>query len=209
MSTDEKVLQPEGNYYDKYNTRNPIARRMMQGYFSALDSLLDIIKEDVHSILEAGCGEGEVSFHVFDYFGGKANQEAFDISQAVIEGAQKRNPKIAFSAGDIYKVDMGSDHELVLCCEVLEHMEQPEKVIERLFLQTSRYLIVSVPNEPVWRILNMARGKYIKDLGNTPGHIQHWSSAKFLKMFSDFNCRILEVRKPLPWTMLLIEKKDI
>jgi hypothetical protein len=30
-----------------------------------------------------------------------------------------------------------------------------------------------VPREPIWRIGNMARGRYLGDLGNTPGHIQH------------------------------------
>ncbi len=202
----EPVNQPEGNYYDKYNTKNPIARKMMKGYFDALDSLLNVIRDDVHSVLEAGCGEGEVSFHVYDYFAGSVKQEAFDISEKVIEGALKRNPGIDFFSGNIYEVDRGGDHELVLCCEVLEHMEEPEKVIERLLMHTSKYLIVSVPHEPVWRILNMARGKYLRDLGNTPGHIQHWTSAGFRKMFVGYDCRIVAVRKPLPWTMLLIEK---
>lgn len=201
-----QVYQPEGNYYDKYNTKNPLARKIMQGYFSALDSLLDIIKDDIHNVLEAGCGEGEVSFHVYDHFNGSLKQEAFDISEKVIEVAAKRNTNIDFSCGDIYAMDKGNDHELVLCCEVLEHMEEPVKVIEKLLAQSSRYIIVSVPNEPIWRVLNMARGKYIRNFGNTPGHIQHWSSRNFIRMFSQFDCRIIEIRKPLPWTMLLIEK---
>ena len=39
----------------------------------------------------------------------------------------------------------------------------------------ARALLVSVPREPLWRGLNMARGAYMRDLGNTPGHVNHWS----------------------------------
>ncbi len=44
------------------------------------------------------------------------------------------------------------------------------------------HLLVSVPREPLWRGLNMARGAYIKDLGNTPGHLNHWSRKAFVEL---------------------------
>lgn len=201
----ETVYQPEGNYYDKYHSKNPIAGKLMKGYFMALDSLLDQIKQNVKCALEAGCGEGEVSMHVYEYFDGKLDLEAFDISEKVIEEASTRKNSIRFSTGNIYEENRGI-HDLVLCCEVLEHMERPEDVISRLLEQTDKYLIVSVPHEPIWRILNMCRGKYLKDFGNTPGHVQHWTSTKFKKLFENRDCRIISVRKPLPWTMLLIKK---
>ena len=199
------VVQPEGNYYDKYGTKNPIARKLMKGYFDALDCLLDKIRGEVTCALEAGCGEGEVSAHVYEYFEKNITLDAFDISENVIADAQGRLPGINFSSGNIYEENRGI-HDLVMCCEVLEHMERPKDVILKLFEQTDKYLIVSVPNEPVWRILNMCRGKYLKDLGNTPGHIQHWSTRKFIREFVGFDCKIMEVKKPLPWTMLLIRK---
>ena len=39
-----------------------------------------------------------------------------------------------------------------------------------------------VPREPVWRVLNVARGRYVRWLGNPPGHIQHFSRAAFLAL---------------------------
>jgi hypothetical protein len=63
-----------------------------------------------------------------------------------------------------------------------------------------------VPREPIWRLLNMMRGKYIGSLGNTPGHLQHWSTSEFRKFVAPvFN--VVEVRTPLPWTILLMQRK--
>ena len=43
-----------------------------------------------------------------------------------------------------------------------------------------RWLLVSVPHEPLWRALNVARGAYLRELGNTPGHLNHWTRAAFV-----------------------------
>ena len=49
----------------------------------------------------------------------------------------------------------------------------------------------------------MARGAYWKDLGNTPGHINHWSKRSFTRMLSEHG-EVTEVRSPFPWTMCLV-----
>lgn len=54
------VAQPEGNYNDKYHSKNPIVRCMMANFFKSLDKMLTVVG-DVDHILEAGCGEGEVT----------------------------------------------------------------------------------------------------------------------------------------------------
>jgi hypothetical protein len=64
-------------------------------------------------------------------------------------------------------------------------------------------LLVSVPREPLWRGLNMARGAYLRDLGNTPGHLNHWSRRGFVALLSRHG-EVREVRSPFPWTMLLV-----
>ena len=53
-----------------------------------------------------------------------------------------------------------------------------------------------------YRALNMLRGKYLTDLGNTPGHVQHWS-AHGLTRLVERELRVLDRRQPLPWTVLL------
>jgi hypothetical protein len=62
-------------------------------------------------------------------------------------------------------------------------------------------LILSVPNEPIWHLLNMARGKYLTALGNTPGHFQHWSRSQFVAFVLQY-ATIVDVQTPLPWTLV-------
>ena len=66
-----------------------------------------------------------------------------------------------------------------------------------------RWLLASVPREPLWRALNVARGAYVSRLGNTPGHLNHWSRRAFIRLLSAHG-EIVEVRSPFPWTMLLV-----
>ena len=64
------------------------------------------------------------------------------------------------------------------------------------------WLIASVPREPLWRALNLARLSYVGALGNTPGHLNHWSKRGFVR-FLDERFEVVEVRSPIPWTMAL------
>jgi hypothetical protein len=68
---------------------------------------------------------------------------------------------------------------------------------------TRRHLLVSVPREPLWRALNLARGAYIAQLGNTPGHVNHWSRGGFGRLLSRYG-DVVELRTPFPWTMALV-----
>jgi hypothetical protein len=67
----------------------------------------------------------------------------------------------------------------------------------------SRWLLVSVPHEPLWRMLNVARGAYLRQLGNTPGHLNHWTQRGFVALLGRYG-QIVQTRSPFPWTMLLV-----
>lgn len=197
------LIQPEGNYYDKYNTQNPIAKKLMENFFKSLERMIDDLEKPVN-VLEAGCGEGAVANFIYQKLNGKCNIDAFDISKRLMEEAILKYENINFTVGNVY--EMGGGYDLVVCSEVLEHLEYPEKALSQLYSATEKYIIVSVPREPVWRVLNLMRGKYIKDLGNTPGHIQHWSKRSFIKFLKKAPLKILKIESPLPWTMVLLEK---
>ena len=104
-----------------------------------------------------------------------------------IEKARLDYQFIQFYVDSIYNIDSNdNNYDLVIACEVLEHLEEPEIALSELFRISNKYVLISVPNEPFWRIANFARGKYLNRLGNTPGHINHWSKNGIIDLTSKY-----------------------
>ncbi|MCU6676407.1 class I SAM-dependent methyltransferase [Leclercia tamurae] len=197
-----------GNAYDKYGSKNPIVKWMMNGFDSSLETFVS--RANPKTIHEVGCGEG---FWVNKWNGQGLQAVGSDFSHDVISLARENAlaadlaPDV-FNARSIYDLKPDVDSaDLIVCCEVMEHLEDPDRAMKVLQMLVKHYLIVSVPREPVWCALNMARGKYLKSFGNTPGHIQHWSKSAFIKFTGEY-FRVVEVASPFPWTMLLCVPYD-
>lgn len=94
--------------------------------------------------------------------------------------------------------------DTVLLTEVLEHVDEPLRVLEETRRIAQRWVLVSVPREPLWRGLNMMRMKYLGQLGNTPDHRNHWSRSGILTTLRQYY-RVKVVRCPVPWTVCLCE----
>jgi len=194
--------QPAGNYYDKYRTANPIARRLMQGFLGAFDALAAQVPAS--AALEIGCGEGELSIRLARR---GFRVRGCDISSDIVEEARTRahaaKIEATFWAQSIETIDTRAEAApLVVCCEVLEHLDDSARGVDILAELARPYLLASVPREPLWRVLNMARGKYLGAFGNTPGHLNHWSREGFLRLLRR-RFDVIETRTPLPWTMAL------
>lgn len=201
--TQSPVFQPAGNYYDKYSARNPLVRWMMGGFMAAFDELVQRSGVSDRAI-EIGCGEGELSIRLARK---GVSVSGCDIAGEAVDEARER----ATRAGvDVRFEACGIDESLqrlgtaplVVCCEVLEHLEDTASALDTLARLSTGFVLVSVPREPLWRVLNMARLRYLGKLGNTPGHIKHWSRRAFVDMLSR-RFDIVAVRSPLPWTMVL------
>jgi 2-polyprenyl-3-methyl-5-hydroxy-6-metoxy-1,4-benzoquinol methylase len=190
-----------GNHYDKYNTSNPIARALMRGFLDAFDELT--ASTGVRSAYETGCGEGYLSMRLVDR-GWTVRGSDLESSSVAQANRQCANRDLApmFETRSLYDLTEDQRAPLAICCEVLEHVPDTAMALAALRRVASPYLLLSVPREPLWRVLNLARGRYVADLGNTPGHIQHWSASAFTRLVaSQFD--IVAVRHPLPWTMIL------
>lgn len=196
---------PVGNAYDKYGAGNPIARILMAGFLRSFDDLAE--RTGAREVFEIGCGEGHLSHRLAER---GLKVRACDFSEQIIAEATTLYSAtgIEFAVRSVYDLEPPGDRaELVVCCEVLEHLTTPEKALKKLAELAEDWCILSVPREPLWRILNMARLKYWKDFGNTPGHLQHWSKTEFIRLAQQY-FDIVEVRSPLPWTMLLCRARS-
>ena len=84
-----------------------------------------------------------------------------------------------------------------------EHLAEQRRLND-VRAKTSRLLadcdLLVVPQPTLF---NVARGAYLSHLGNTPGHLNHWSKVGFHSLLTRHGT-VLEVRTPLPWTLALV-----
>jgi 2-polyprenyl-3-methyl-5-hydroxy-6-metoxy-1,4-benzoquinol methylase len=196
-----------GNVYDKYGTSNPIARRLMAGFMAQLDDLVE--RTGATEAHEVGCGEGELAIRLARRGMRVRGTDAFP---QVLEEARTRaaaaGVEIDFEAVPVEQLEPARHSaELIVCCEVLEHLEDPERALGVLAGLARPWLIASVPREPLWRALNLARLSYVGELGNTPGHLNHWSKRAFVRFLTP-RFEVVESTSPTPWTMVLCRTRD-
>jgi 2-polyprenyl-3-methyl-5-hydroxy-6-metoxy-1,4-benzoquinol methylase len=181
-----------GTYGDKYTTRNPLVRRLVEGF---MREVLDLARRTAaRRVLEVGAGEGEVSRRL----GETLRPEWFVASDVAV------SPIRALLSAEALPF-RNESFDLVVACEVLEHLDDPSSALRELHRVSRDWILASVPREPLWRALNLARLHYVADLGNTPGHVQHWTRSGFID-FARGAGRIEAVRGPLPWTVVLLRR---
>jgi len=192
-----------GNTYDKYGSQNPVVRRLMAGFEGALADLFAAAAP--RSVLDVGCGEG-VLVHQWAQQLGDGRVVGIDLQEESIQAgwAEHRAPNLEYRVMEASNLPFADDEfELASAIEVLEHVPDPGHTLAEMARCASGHLLVSVPREPLWRMLNMARGAYWSSLGNTPGHLNHWSRRSFVELLSRHG-EVSHVRSPFPWTMLLV-----
>jgi ubiquinone/menaquinone biosynthesis C-methylase UbiE len=193
---------PAGNTYDKYGTRNPAARFLVERFLRAVDEA--VTEVGPASVLDVGCGEGAVTERIARLL--PAAVVGLDVGdpRLVAEWDGRAGENLVFHSGSAYALPYPDRaFELVCAFEVLEHLERPAAGLEELARVSSRALVLSVPREPLWRALNVASGRYVRSLGNTPGHVNHWSRREFVR-FATRAGRVSRVRTPLPWTVVTV-----
>jgi len=201
-STAEAV--PTGNTFDKYGSTNPLVRRLMAAFEGTLAELF--LRASPLSVLDVGCGEGVLTERWALQLGsGRIVGLDLEDPKLRADWARRKQPNLEFKtvAGDGLPFADG-EFELAAAIEVLEHVPDPARTVAEMARVASRYLLVSVPREPVWRMLNVARGAYLRQLGNTPGHVNHFSKRAFVRLLARHG-EVLEARSPFPWTMLLVK----
>ena len=194
-----------GNHTNKYVAKNPAIRLLTERWVARLDDFLDRIgtsETPPKRPLEVGAGEGVISQRLYERFG---DATAIDLPDSGLRAEWASRPGPRYLHADAERLPFRDDEfDLTVCVEVLEHLEDPRQGLAELARVTSRHLLVSVPREPIFRACNLLTGRYVKDLGNTPGHFNHWSSRGFVR-FLEPGRRVREVSRPFPWTVAWVE----
>lgn len=190
--------------YIKHTSKNPLQVFLINNFYNTAFSLIK--KINPKRVLDVGCGEGE-SLAKIKALGLAKHLEGIDYSDDALKIGRKIHPDLKLRKASIYSLPYKSNSfDLIICTEVFEHLDDPMKALDSLYHVTSKYCLISVPNEPIFRISNFLRGKYLASFGNSDGHINHWSEEQFVK-FVKKRFKMVKAKAPFPWTMVLAEKK--
>ena len=191
-----------GNTFDKYGSNNPVVKRLMANFEGTLEDLFR--RASPASLLDVGCGEGVLTHKWAQRIEGRVVGLDLDDPQLHEEWKGRQAPNLEYRVMKAENLPFADDEfDVATAIEVLEHVPDPEHTVSEMARVASGHLLVSVPREPLWRGLNMARGAYLRDLGNTPGHVNHWSKRGFVQLLERYGT-VEEARSPFPWTMLLV-----
>lgn len=196
-----------GNYHDKYGSGNPAIRWLTDRFLAQLDAVMDEIAAGypISRVLEIGCGEGEITRRLRARW---PDVTAIDLPAQALRASWADVPGPHFCHADAANLPFADNaFDLVVGIEVLEHTPQPSLCLLECARVSRGHLVFSVPREPLFRLGNLAAGRHVRHLGNTPGHLQNWSSSGFQRLVSSAG-HIRAVKKPLPWTVTWVSLDD-
>lgn len=193
------MQEAESTNYKKYTSKNPFKRLALKNFYQAVMSM----PIEAEMALDAGCGEG---------FSARRLHQAIpdiriagvDISFAALKYSQKHMPQMAVAQADITRLPFSIEQfDLVMSLEVLEHIPQPERAVQMYKQLSRRYLLLSVPNEPIFRILRMIEGNDLLRGGDHPEHVNHWNLVSFPRFLEEQGLKIVERKVPFPFTWVI------
>jgi SAM-dependent methyltransferase len=160
---------------DKWEFKNGLYQKHLELYLDRMYAQLEATKPQ--SVLDAGCGEGVV-YRAMRKRGFQGEWFGFDFSREAVAYARTRSPECEWVHGSAYSMPFASrSFEMVFCSEVLEHLADPEQSLRELARVSRRWLLLSVPMEPIFRTLT--RLSVTLRIGGDPGHVNFWSGAAF------------------------------
>ena len=200
MEAPETVGVVIGNHTQKYTARNPAIRLLTERWVANLDRVFaQVEREPVGRALEVGCGEGVIADKLQRRFG---EVVALDLPDAGLRADWLAYDGPRFLHASAHELPFADDQfDVVVAAEVLEHLPDPVKGLQEMARVGRRHLVLSVPREPVFRSCNLVAGRYVRDLGNTPGHLNHWSKRGFVRFVSQV-AEVRDVTSPFPWTTI-------
>lgn len=186
--------------YRKHTSGSPIQRRLIDRFHVKIAEETERLAPT--SLLDAGCGEGFVAEILLREMPA-LEVTGFDVLEDSVELARRRNPRAAFSTGDIYNIDHeDSSFDVVVCFEVLEHLHEPERALSELARVARHAVVMSVPHEPFFCLANAARRKNLDmtPKGSDPDHRNFWSREQF-GQFVERELDIDVLTGSVPWTI--------
>lgn len=165
----------DSNNLRKWEYGNGLYQRALHRYLDSFGAQL--LGTGARNVLDAGCGEGFVHRGMLSR-GYRGSWTGVDVSAGAVDFARAASPEAAWRVGDLRALpDATGAFDLVLCSQVLEHVPEPERVRDELARVSAKWLLISVPLEPLFRRICALTIKL--GVGEDPGHVNFWTPDAF------------------------------
>lgn len=170
-----------------------------------IDNLLsELISLKPNTVLDIGCGTGYIT-----------NIMSHELDSTVI-GCDMDINRISFARdnlaqeviiGDIMHLPFkDNSFDVVVASEIIEHILSPRIALNEIRRVSKKFILITVPNEPYFRIANVCRAKNLKSFGNPPDHINHYNKKSLDRLLVKY-FKMYEIRKnAVFWLIAKIEK---
>ena len=183
----------------KYLKRNFLRRILISRYLMAIEKLLRI--SGANRVCDVGCGEGFVIAYLQRIF--RCRIDGCDIDVNVLEVAKAISTSSFLCAGDIAHLPMrDKSYDVVICNEVLEHLEIVEPALAELRRISSSYCILSIPRCPFYQLSNLLVGANWGHWGDDADHKNRWTRSQFINLVQKY-FSISRVTTSYPWMLVL------
>lgn len=201
----------------KHTNPNPLHRWLLRRFHRKIELLLQDALAHLPPttensgpaplVLDAGCGEGFVATYLAQRLPDLPLLGTDSQREAVVFAKTQTPPSARWIVGDVSALPLKDESvPVVLCIEVLEHLEDPWAVVEELRRVCSGLLILSVPSQPFFALANLARGKNLRTLGDDPEHVSHWTARTFLRLL-DKRVKVTRVAYAFPWVIAVADPR--
>ena len=185
----------ESSNLEKFETTNPVVAALIDRLYRGVAGVA--AADRATSLLDAGCGEGEALARLGDDL--PERTVAVDIDPKAVTLTRRRLPGVVATCHSIESLPFADgSFDVVLCLEVLEHVPEPDAALAELARVCHDRIVLSVPDEPWFRLGSLARGKYLRGLGDHPEHLNHWNPRK-LRALLDPEVEVISLRRSFPW----------
>jgi SAM-dependent methyltransferase len=135
------------------------------------------------SVLDVGCGDCQNLLWLAAHSPKDVTFSGVDVSEKTIDDNQRRYPFASFAALDIAKQALPRTFDLVVCSEVIEHLDAPQAAVKNLAQQVAPggHLVLTCPT-----------GK-VHATERHWGHVAHPTAADLRRMFQSTDMEIVTI----------------
>lgn len=151
-------------------------------------NILSLVKNhsEIKSFIDVGCGAGELTCSLAERglkgIGLDFSDDALKTANGIKAERKLTDTQVTFKKGS--PNTLKTRYDLVIACEVLEHVKDDRKLLKELVTLSNNYVLISVP----------ARMKYFDEFDEKVGHFRRYEKDALVQLLESGGLQVIDFR---------------